>query len=285
MSHLKQFQVSNDTPSVLRVTFDNPPINLLTMETIGELQQLMAAIEANRQLKVVVFDSANPDYFVAHFDVWGAAEALSQPVTHGGLGPWGDFTTRLSHSPVVSIAKVRGRARGVGDEFLLACDMRFASLERAIFCQPESAVGVVPGGGGAERLPLAVGRARALELLLGSDDIDAATAERYGLVNRALPDAELDAFVEKLVKRIASFEHRVLATIKNLVNRHTLPQQNDLAASLDLFRQSVGWEGASARAQLLARAGINRPGDFEMHLGARLGELMSEARDGAGKAA
>lgn len=178
MSEQTQLRIAHDSPALWRVAFDNPPINLLDPDTIRELHQLVATIEAAEALKVVVFESANPDYFIAHYDISRASETPPY---------WADFTMRLAHAPVVSIAAVRGRARGVGNEFVLACDLRFASLERAFFCQPEVAVGVVPGGGALERLPPLLGRARALEVLLGSDDIDATTAERYGLANRAIP--------------------------------------------------------------------------------------------------
>ena len=188
-----QLNIVQESSAFWRVIFDNPPLNLLDPDTIGELQQLAAAIEAADALKVVVFESANPDYFIAHYDMSRAAETPSASVP-GSLHPWADFTMRLADAPVVSIAAVKGRARGVGNEFALACDLRFASLERAFFCQPEVAVGIVPGGGAVERLPLLVGRARAIEILLGSDDIDAATAERYGLVNRAIPDVDFKQF-------------------------------------------------------------------------------------------
>jgi enoyl-CoA hydratase/carnithine racemase len=186
MPETRQFTVAEDSPSFWRVIFNNPPINLLDPDTIRELHQLIATVEATDALKVVVFESANPDYFIAHYDMSRASETPSA-VAPGGLPPWTDVTMRLAHTSVVSIAAVRGRARGVGNEFVLACDLRFASLERAFFCQSEVAVGVVPGGGAVERLTPLLGRARALEILLGSDDLNAATAERYGLINRAIP--------------------------------------------------------------------------------------------------
>ena len=150
-----QLNIVQESSAFWRVIFDNPPLNLLDPDTIGELQQLVAAIEAANALKVVVFESANPDYFIAHYDMSRAAETPSASVP-GSLHPWADFTMRLANAPVVSIAAVKGRARGVGNEFALACDLRFASLERAFFCQPEVAVGIVPGGGAVERLPLLV---------------------------------------------------------------------------------------------------------------------------------
>jgi enoyl-CoA hydratase/carnithine racemase len=166
---------------------------------------------------------------------------------------------------------------------VLACDLRFASLERAFFCQPEVAVGVVPGGGAVERLPPLLGRARALEILLGSDDLNAATAERYGLVNRAIPDADFDTFVTTFARRIASFDKQAIAAVKSLANRHGLPTQNELASSSAMFRQSVSWEGAKARIAQLIKAGLSKPGDFELRLGHHLGNLMARAADNADK--
>ena len=273
-----QLNIVQESSAFWRVIFDNPPLNLLDPDTIGELQQLVAAIEAADALKVVVFESANPDYFIAHYDMSRVAETLSASVP-GSLHPWADFTMRLAHAPVVSIAAVKGRARGVGNEFVLACDLRFASLERAFFCQPEVAVGIVPGGGAVERLPLLVGRARAIEILLGSDDIDAATAERYGLVNRAIPDVDFNSFVVTFARRIASFDKQALAAVKALLNRTGLPTPEDLVSGSAMFRQSVSWDGAKARITRLIKGGLSRPGDFELRLGHHLGALMTSAPD------
>jgi enoyl-CoA hydratase/carnithine racemase len=269
----RQFTVAEDSPSFWRVIFNNPPINLLDPDAIRELHQLIATVEATDALKVVVFESANPDYFIAHYDISRAGETP----------PWADVTMRLAHASVVSIAAVRGRARGVGNEFVLACDLRFASLERAFFCQPEVAVGVVPGGGAVERLPPLLGSARALEILLGSDDLNAATAERYGLLNRAIPDADFDAFVTTFARRIASFDKRALAAVKSLVNRHGLPTRDELVWTSAMFRQSVSWEGAKARIAPLIKAGLSKPGDFELRPGHHLGNLMALAADKADK--
>ncbi len=273
MPGAKQLKLDRILPSAWHVTFDNPPLNLLDPDTIDELEELMATIEADEELKVILFESANPDYFIAHYDVSRAAETPREKRA-SGLPAWGDFTVRLAASPVLSIASVRGRARGVGSEFLLACDLCFASLERAIFCQPEVGVGLVPGGGAVERLPLRMGRARALEVLLGSDDFDAVTAERYGWVNRAIPDRDLDRFVGTFVRRIASFDRQALAAVKGLVNRNSLPQKDDLLTSSDLFMQSLGWDGARQRVAPLIERGLSKPGDFEARLGCDLAELM-----------
>jgi enoyl-CoA hydratase/carnithine racemase len=156
------------------VAFSNPPITMFFPTTIVELGELMSDLEADPSVKVVVFQSANPDFFIAHRDV---AKAPERP---GMLGLWRDFVLRLLSAPVVSIAKIRGRTRGIGNEFVLACDMRFASRKSALFGNPEVGVGLVPGGGALEWLPLLVGRSRALEIVLSGDDFDADIAECYG---------------------------------------------------------------------------------------------------------
>jgi enoyl-CoA hydratase/carnithine racemase len=154
-------------------------------ELIAELGALMTDLEADSSVKVVVFQSANPDFFIAHLDV---AKAAERPEV---LDLWRDFVLRLSSAPIVSIAKIRGRTRGIGNEFVLACDMRFASRQNALFGNPEVGVGLIPGGGALEWLPRLVGRSRALEIVLSADDFDADIAERYGWVNRALDDPRL----------------------------------------------------------------------------------------------
>src|SRR5215467_4543965 len=203
-----QFNVEHTHPGLWTITFSNPPINMFVPTTIVELGALVAAFDADPSVKVVVFQSANPDFFIAHLDV---AKAADRPEV---LGLWREFVLRLSSTPVVSIAKIRGRTRGIGNEFVLACDMRFASRQSAVFGNPEVGVGLVPGGGALEWLPRLVGRSRALEFLLSGDDFNADIAERYGWVNRALEDEELDSFVGALVTRLASFDRQTLAAAK-----------------------------------------------------------------------
>jgi enoyl-CoA hydratase/carnithine racemase len=221
------------------VTFDNPPANLVDPETILELQALVDELEDDPDVTVVVFDSANDAHFLGPYDMSRAADTPSMPGPTG-MPPWLDLTVRLSRLPAVSIAVVRGAARGVGQEFALACDLRFASLERAAMDQPEAGHRLVPGGGAISRLPVLIGRARALDLILGSVVIDGATAERYGVVNRALPDAELDDFVERLAEQLAGLDRRVLADAKALVDRATLPAEADLVTAYETFFASAG---------------------------------------------
>jgi enoyl-CoA hydratase/carnithine racemase len=263
------FSVIAETRRLWRVTFDSPPVNLVTPEMLTELPELIDQMEAAPDLRVAVFESANPDYFLNHYDTSRVAE------TPRGLGVTGyplviDASTRLSRLPVVSIAKIRGRIRGVGSEFAQAMDMRFAS-ERALFGQPETANGNLPGAGGLEHLPLLLGRARALEVVLTSDDYPAGLAERYGWVNRTVPDAELDGLVDTLARRIASFDKESITAVKEQVNRYTLPSAEDIKSSYDIYFASFGWPGSRRRLPAATAAGRNRAGDYELRLGYHLG--------------
>lgn len=266
----KQLHIQRESPAFWRVTFDHPPINLVDADTLLELQELVSELEASEDLRVIVFDSADPDFFLAHWDVSGA----SQSAVSGAPTPsWIDISLRLAQAGVVSIASIRGRARGMGSEVALACDMRFASIERAILGQPEVGVGMVPGGGAMERLPLLVGRARALEIVLGAGDYDALTAERYGWINRALPDSELDAFVTGLARRLAGFDKPALAEAKRILNRDVLPSADDLKESQAAFYGTLAWPGTQARARKLMGLGIGTRSDFEMNFGDRVSGL------------
>ena len=170
----------------------------------------------------------------------------------------------------------RGCVRGACSEFVLACDMRFASRENTLLGQPEVGVGVHPGGGGAERLPHLVGRGRALEIVLGANDFDGDTAERYGYVNRSLPDTELDGFVDALARRVASFDHRAIAAAKNLVNQVSLPSTDRLLVALNSFQTALTWPEAHQRIQALLKRGLQRESVFEKAWPAVLGTLLDE---------
>jgi enoyl-CoA hydratase/carnithine racemase len=208
-----------------------------------------------------VFQAANPDFFIAHLDVAKAAERPE------ALGLWRDFVLRLASTPVVSIAKIRGRTRGIGNEFVLACDMRFASRQNALFGHPEVGVGLVPGGGALEWLPRLVGRSRALEIVLSGDDFDADIAERYGWVNRTLDDDDLDSFVDSLVRRLASFERETLAAAKAQVNRFGTPTATELQSSNELFFPLLALPGAQARRAKVRNIGYGVRSDFELNFG------------------
>ncbi len=249
-----------------RVTLSNPPINLIDDGMYDELFDLVGDMESDPDLKVVTFESANPDFFIAHY-------SSAEPRSRFGVPPWIDIAQRIAHSRVVSIAVIRGRVRGGGSEFVLACDMRFASREKAIFGQPEVGTGLIPGGGALQRLPLLVGRARALEIVLGANDFDADTAERYGWINRAIPDVELGPFVQDLVRRLLSFDRRVLALSKSTINNVGLPNPKDLKESQDVFFQTFTWEGFADRLPKLVKRGIGQSGSFELDLGRAIGDL------------
>src|SRR6201996_6152612 len=256
-----QFDIDRTHPGRWTITFSNPPINLFVPTTIVELGTLMNDLEADPSVKVVVFQSANPEFFVAHLDV---AKLVERPEV---LGLWRDFVLRLSSTPVVSIAKIRGRTRGIGNEFVLACDMRFASRQSALFGNPEVGVGLVPGGGALEWLPRLVGRSRALEIVLSGDDFDADIAERYGWVNRTLDDANLDSFVDALARRLASFARETLATAKAQINRFGMPTAAELQSSNDMIWSMLALPGTQARRAKVRNAGYGVPSDFELNFG------------------
>ena len=243
-------------------------------EFVLEFREIMTALEADEQVKVVVFDSAVEGFFLNHSDFLAKLEDLTSiPQGPTGLEAWPDILVRLTHAPVATIAMIRGRATGNGSELALACDMSFASREKAILSQWEVGVGMVAGGGPMARLPRKIGRARALEVLLGSDDIRGELAEAYGYVNRSLPDAELDGFVEAFATRIASFDKWAIANTKRLVNANSLPPDVEMAAGWDACIASLARPATQARLKALFELGFHNPGDVEDHLGSYLGRV------------
>ena len=267
-------RVVEETPAYWRVVFDYPPFNMVDATIFEGLQDLLARMDARPSLRVVVFESANPDFYLAHFDLTGKTGNIMTAVGPSGLPVLMDTFVRLTKSPVVSIAKIRGCVRGVSSEFVLACDMRFASRENTRLGQPEVGVGVHPGGGGAERLPHIVGRGRALEIILGANDFDGDTAERYGYVNRALPDVELGGFVDALARRIASFDRRAIVAAKNLVNDVSLPSADRLLDALNSFQTALTWPETQRRVKALFERGLQQDVDFEKGWPAVLGTLL-----------
>lgn len=268
---MRQLSIDRSRPGIWNVSISNPPINMLDDETIEELQHLMRLLEKEASLKVVMFESADLDFFIAHYDASRAGQSASQP---GRISsPWVDFVLRLGKASVVSIAKVRGRARGVGNEFILACDLRFASRQKAVFCQPEVGLGVIPGGGAIEWLPRLVGRSRALEIILSADDFDADTAEAYGMINRAIDEARLDGYVEEFALRLASFDKQAIEAAKTLLNRTGIPEGDELAASNRTFFEALAWPGAQARRIKTRQLGIGQRNEFELNFGKVLGRL------------
>jgi enoyl-CoA hydratase/carnithine racemase len=267
-------QVNKASPTYWRVTFDNPPLNLMGPEFIEEFREIITDIETDTDLRVVVFDSTVEGFFLNHSDFTVELEALtSLPQGPTGLEAWPDILVRITHAPVVSIAKIRGRATGNGSEIALACDMCFASREKAILSQWEVGVGLVAGGGPMARLPRLIGRQRALEVLLGSDDIGGDLAYAYGYVNRSLPDAELDGFVEALATRISSFDKWAISNTKRLVNAASLPPDVEIAAGWDACMASITRPATQARIKAFMDLGFHKPGDAENRIGYYLGKL------------
>src|SRR5246127_4587698 len=268
-------RVIEETSAYWKVLFDYPPFNIVDAAIFEGLQDLLARMDASPSLRVVVFESANPDFYLAHFDLTGKRGNITTAVGPSGLPILTDTFVRLTKSPVVSIAKIRGCVRGVSSEFVLACDMRFAARENTLLGQPEVGAGLHPGGGGTERLPLLVGRGRALEIVLGASDFDGDTAERYGYVNRALPDAELDGFVDPLARRIASFDRNPIAAAKHLINQVSLPSADHLLNAITSFETALTWPEAQQRIQALLERGLQRDDDFENRWPEVLGTLLA----------
>jgi enoyl-CoA hydratase/carnithine racemase len=269
-----QIRLERRSPCYWRVTIDLPPLNIFGPKDLSPFNEIISKIENDEQVKVVVFDSAVEGFFLTHWDFLAKAEdQIAMPPGQTGLQPLPDMLARLSRAPVVSIASIRGRATGVGSELALACDMRFASREKAILSQWEVGAGLVPGGGPMARLPRLIGRGRALEVLLGADDIPGDLAERYGYVNRAFPDTELDSFVEGLALRIASFDKQAIAETKRLVNIASLPQDAEIVPEWDAFVASVGRPASQTRFKALMERGFHRAGDVENRLGYHVGQL------------
>lgn len=264
----RQIAVNRLSPEYWRVSIDNPPLNIMGPQMVTEFAALVDEIERDDALKVVVFGSENRDYFMAHYDVLGnITDSVSMPAGPLGMHPFPDALVRLSRSPVVSIASIRGRATGSGSEIALACDIRFASRENSILSQWEVGVGFVPGAGPLARLPRLMGRGRALEVLLGADDINGDLAERYGYVNRSLPDAELDGFVDAFAWRIASFNREAIATTKHFVDLTSLPDDKEIQPAWDAFSASVVKPDAHSRLSALVPLGLQQPSEVEARLG------------------
>jgi enoyl-CoA hydratase/carnithine racemase len=270
----KQIHLTRRSPNYWRVTIDHPPLNVFGPETIPQLNEVITALETDEDVKVVVFDSAVEGFFLTHYDFLAKIEdTTSLPPGPTGLQPLPDMLVRLSRAPVVSIASIRGRATGVGSELALACDMRFASREKAILSHFEVGAGVVPGGGPMARLPRLMGRGRALEVLLGADDIPGDLAERYGYVNRSFRDADLDAFVDSLATRIASFDKRVISETKRFVDVASLPPDFEIAPEWDVCFASIMRPAAQERIKKLMERGFHKPGDVEDRLGYYVGQV------------
>jgi enoyl-CoA hydratase/carnithine racemase len=269
---LQQFKIEEPTPGYWRVVFSNPPLNLLNSTTVLEIDEVVRRLEEAPNLRVVVFASDHPDFFMARYDLSDTNPVAFAP-TASGVTLFIDSTLRMASAPPITIACVRGRTRGGGSEFALACDLGFASVEKAIFGQPEVGVGIVPAGGGIERLAELLGTARALEVIAGSDDFDAPTAERYGWINRALPDDQLDPYVDRLARRLAAFDAQAVATAKRLVRRDASVSLAQLRETLDAVRALLGSPSSRTRRTALAKYAATVGQDFELRMGHYLGSV------------
>jgi len=269
-----QIRVTRPSTAYWRVRFDNPPLNVMGPQFVREFRKIIADVEADDEVRVLVLESAVEGFFLNHSDFLADMKDLtSMPQGPTGLEAWPDILVRITRMPVVSIALIRGRATGNGSEIALACDMSFASREKALLSQWEVGVGLVAGGGPMARLPRLMGRGRALEVLLSSHDIGGDLAEAYGYVNRSFPDSELDSFVDALATRIASFDKWAIANTKRLVNAASLPPDVEIAAGWDACMASIARPAAQGKIKALMERGFHKPGDVEDRLGFYEGQL------------
>lgn len=267
-SEQAKIRLTRKSPAYWEVTFDNPPFNVVGPSEVRELVHILDQIEADPKVKVVVFDSAVPNFFVAHYDLMKPLkDSTGMKPGPTGMHPVPDFMVRLSRLKCITIVSIRGRASGIGSELALAADMRFASREKAILSQFEVGAGFAPGGGPMARLPRLVGRGRAIEILIGADDFDGELAERYGYVNRALPDAELDGFVDALARRIASFDRQAIVETKRLIDVASLPPDSEMQPGWNTFIKTVQDPGAQARLKVLMAKGLQQSPEVETKLG------------------
>ncbi|ORW72764.1 enoyl-CoA hydratase/isomerase family protein [Mycobacterium saskatchewanense] len=265
-----QFSIDTVSPAYWRITFNNGPVNLIDVDTIHQLGELVDLATHDVQLRVMVFRSDNPDFFMAHWDLLADKTRLAaMPPGPTGLHPYLDNLVRLSKLPVATISVLRGRARGAGSEFALATDIRFAS-ERAILGHFEVGVGAVPGGGPMARLSRLVGRGRALEILLGAEDLDAARAAQYGYVNRVIPDADIEDEVHAFAWRIAGFDQTAIARTKQFVDGPTLPESAELAPALTAFFETAGRPDAQVLIRDLFAHGLQQADGVERDLGKQI---------------
>jgi enoyl-CoA hydratase/carnithine racemase len=254
---------------VAQVVFDHPPLNLLDLPMLTDLDRLGRELADDEQVRVTLFRSANPDFFIAHADV-GLIQALPRQAPERGqrLSFFHRMVERFRRLPSVSIGVIEGRARGGGSEFLLSLDLRFAALGRARLSQPEVALGIIPGGSGTQRLPRLMGRGRALEAILGCEDFDAALAERYGWINRALPPEELWPFALRLARRIASFPAQAVALAKQAVDAAEGTTRQGLLEEDRLFRRAAASDAArECIRDFLASGGQTVERELELEFG------------------
>jgi len=273
----EQFTLTVESPTFWRVNFTNPPVNVIGPKMLKELKELLTELETDPGVNVVVFESSNPDYFLAHYDLVANpadAEALPSPT---GFAAWPDVLVRMSKLPAVTVSAIRGRARGAGSEFVLATDIRFASREKAILGQMEVGFSAVAGGGAQARLSPLVGRARSFEIMLGGLDFDGDLAERYGYVNRAIPDAEFDEFVTSWAVRVSNWDPRVIRELKTAINATTLPADALFPPQSDAFWAAAAHPTFQAVKNALVEQGLQTESDVELNLGERIEGVAAAA--------
>jgi enoyl-CoA hydratase/carnithine racemase len=242
------------------ITFDHGELNLMDLALLTDLDRVGRQVEADESVKVVVLQSANPEFFIAHADINVITQLpATPPAREEKLGWVHGVLDRFRTMPKATIAKIQGRCRGGGSELALACDMRFAEIGRGVLCQPEVGVGIIPGAGGSVRLPRLVGRGRALEIILGCGDFPADVAERYGYINRALPANEIDYFVNSLACRIASFPAETIALAKRAASMGEGVVEDQLAREEEMFLQSAHFAGARRRMAAAMGMGMQTP--------------------------
>lgn len=284
MSNTVPLRVQKLTAAYWRVTFDNPPINLFDPAVFAALRALIDEMDCDEHVRVVVFESADPAFFISHLDVNRPSETAETPDSGRLADEWPRFVDRLVRSPILSIASIRGRARGMGAEFAMACDLRFASRETGLLAVPQIGLGVLPGGGAMDWLPRLVGRPRALEIVLSGQDFDSDTAERYGWINRALPDDKLDEFINDFAFRVSGFDRRALSAAKRLINeRSVFPSCGEMLQSFSMFNESCGWPEAQTRLSAMRSKGWGQNTDVELHYSYYVGQLANERPDGIGE--
>lgn len=238
--------------SIAKVKFANAPVNLIVPETLSSLNEAIKQLGKDEKIKVVIFTSDVKGYFFNHFDTNEFPNFLRQ-VGENSKPLMVELVTNISNAPFVTIASIHGRTQGGGNEITLAFDLRYASKEKSVFVQPEVGLGIFPGGGSTDHLTRLVGRDRAIEALLSSDDYNAELAEKYGWITRAIPDAQLDGFVEKMANRLATFDKTALITTKKQINNVALPKEAELINSYMEFTKSVSWPGLQQRMPLFGK--------------------------------
>jgi enoyl-CoA hydratase/carnithine racemase len=251
---------------VATAVVDAPPINLMTLPVFVELARFGAEVGDDESIRVVVLKSANAEFFIAHFDVAAILEfPIETQAERSATNAFHQMCERYRTMPKATIAQIEGRVGGGGCELIQAFDMRFGVLDQTILCQMEVPLGILPGGGGTQRLPRLVGRGRALEIILAGEDLDAATAEHWGLLNRAFPPGEIDSFVDRLARRIASFPSETITLAKESVNASALPLADGLVEEGYLFQRSIRSDAAQQRMRrFLEEGGQTRDGELKV---------------------